>query len=77
MDEQCSICKNYYEVCSTCKERGMKLMGCVEDKQRGWHDNGGYLPDADEKNEKYAGSWLKWKNEKKLWIKYVVNNVDV
>ena len=67
MDEQCSICKNYYEVCSTCKERGMKLKGCVEDKQRGWHDNGGYLPDADEKNEKYADSW----------IKYVVNNVDV
>ena len=43
----------------------MKLKGRVEDKQRGWHDNGGYLPDADEKQEKYAGSWLKWKNEKK------------
>ena len=52
-------CKNYYEVCSNCKKYGENLKGCVEDKKRGWHDNGGYLPDADEKN---AGSWLKWKN---------------
>ena len=62
MDEKCSICKNYYEVCPTCKVRGVKLKGCVEDKTQGWHDNGGYLPDPDEKKEKSAGSWLKWKN---------------
>ena len=63
MDEKCSICKNYNEVCPTCKKYG-QLKGCVEDKKSGWHDNGGYVPDPDEKKQN-TGSWLKWKNEKK------------
>ena len=64
MEKQCNICKNYYEVCSSCKKYGENLKGCVEDKQRGWHDNGGYVKDEDEKKQN-TGSWLKKKNEKK------------
>ena len=64
MEKQCNICKNYYEVCSSCKKYGENLKGCVEDKKPGWHDNGGYVPDKDEKKQN-TGSWLKKKNEKK------------
>ena len=60
MDEKCSICANYYEVCASCKARGVNLKGCVEDKKQGWHDNGGYVSDADEK-KKSTGSWVKSK----------------
>ena len=58
MDEKCSICANYYEVCPNCKKEWVKLKGCVEGKKSGWHDNGGYVPDSDEK-KKSTGSWLK------------------
>ena len=64
MDHKCSICANYYETCSSCKERGVKLKGCVEDKGEGWHDNGGYLEDSDEQ-KKSTGSWMKWRNDDK------------
>jgi hypothetical protein len=40
MDEKCSICANYYEVCPNCKKEWVKLKGCVEGKKSGWHDNG-------------------------------------
>ena len=33
-------------------------------KKSGWHDNGGYVPDSDEKKQS-TGSWLKSKNEQK------------
>lgn len=59
MEKQCDVCKNYYEVCPTCKKYG-QLKGCVEDKKSGWHDNGGYVPDPDEKKQN-TGSWLKKK----------------
>jgi len=36
------------------------MKGCLEDKKQVWHDNGGYVPDADEKKGN-TGSWLKWK----------------
>jgi hypothetical protein len=64
MDERCSICANYYEVCPNCKKEWVKLKGCVEGKKSGWHDNGGYVPDSDEKKQS-TGSWLKSKNEQK------------
>ena len=64
MDEKCSICANYYEVCPSCKVHGVKLKGCVEDKKPGWHDNGGYVSAPDEEKQS-TGSWLKSKNEKK------------
>ena len=53
MDEKFSICANYYEVCPNCKKEWVKLKGCVEDKKSGWHDNGGYVPDSDEKKTEY------------------------
>ena len=64
MDQKCTICQNYYEVCPNCKKNGEKLKGCVEDKDRGWQDNGGYVSDGNEKKES-TGSWVKWKNDKK------------
>ena len=64
MDQKCAICSNYYEVCPTCKVRGVKLKGCVEDKECGFHDNGGYVTDSDEK-KKSTGSWMKWRNDDK------------
>ena len=33
MDEKCSICANYYEVCPNCKKEWVKLKGCVEDSK--------------------------------------------
>ena len=64
MDHKCSVCSNYYEVCSSCLKSGVKLRGCVEDKKQGWHDNGGFVSDSNEK-EKNTGSWMKWKNDEK------------
>ena len=63
MDEKCSVCSNVYEICGSCRKFG-QLKGCTEDKKQGWHDNGGYQPDPDEKNQS-TGSWLKEKNDKK------------
>ena len=60
MSEQCQICSNHYEVCSSCKKAPTKMKGCVEDKKTGWHDNGGYMKDS-EKDQK-TGSWSKEKN---------------
>ena len=36
------------------------MKGCVEDKSKGFHDNGGYLKDAEKQLN--TGSWLKEKN---------------
>ena len=36
------------------------MKGCVEDKQSGFHDNGGYLKDSEKEHN--TGSWLKEKN---------------
>ena len=54
MDENCSVCVNYHEVCPTCKKNGVKIKGCVEDKKQHWHDNGGYVRDPDDKQFTYC-----------------------
>ena len=41
------------------------MKGCViEDKKHGWHDNGGYVEDPNDKQSNFR-SWMKEKNEKK------------
>ena len=40
------------------------MKGCVEDKSKAFHDNGGYIKDAEQQLN--TGSWLK---EKKFWSK--------
>ena len=62
--KKCSICSQDYEVCKNCEKYG-QMKGCVvEDKTKGWHDNGGYVEDPNDKPSN-SGSWMKGKNEKK------------
>ena len=65
MDKKnCSVCSQDYEVCKNCEKYG-QMKGCVvEDKTQGWHDNGGYVEDPNDKPSN-SGSWMKRENEKK------------
>ena len=49
MDKKnCSVCSQDYEVCKNCEKYG-RMKGCVvEDKEQGWHDNGGYVEDPND-----------------------------
>ena len=62
MDKKnCSVCSQTYEFGKNCG----RMNGCVvEDKKQGWHDNGGYVEDPNDKPSN-SGSWMKGKNEKK------------
>ena len=60
ISQQCKICNNHYEVCSSCRSFSTKMKGCVEDKSKAFHDNGGYIKDAEQQLN--TGSWLKEKN---------------
>ena len=62
--KKCPICSQDYEVCKNCEKYG-KLKGCVtEDKTGGWHDNGAYVEDPNDKPSN-SGSWMKGEKEKK------------
>ena len=63
MSRRCSICQNLYEIC---EQSSRRLVGCVELKVEGFHDNGGFEGDAPEHRVVESGSWLREESSKKV-----------
>ena len=64
MDKKnCSVSSKDYEVCKNGEKYG-QMKGCVVEDTQGWHDNGGYVEDPNDKPSN-SGSCMKGKNEKK------------
>ena len=58
MSRRCSVCGNLYEICLSCEKAPRRLTGCVESKHDGYHDNGGFEADKQDKISE-SGSWIK------------------
>ena len=66
MSKRCSVCQNLYEICVSCKQSSHRLVGCLEQKAQGFHDNGGFEGDVSVQNGGESGSWIKEESSKQV-----------
>ena len=66
MSKRCSVCQNLYEICVSCEQSSRRLVGCVEQKAQGFHDNGGFEGDVSEHKGGESGSWIKEESSKQV-----------
>ena len=68
MSKRCSVCQNLYEICVSCEQSSRRLVGCVEQKAQGFHDNGGFEGDVSVQKGGSLAAGLKRKARSKLMI---------
>ena len=66
MSRRCSVCNNLYEICESCEKAPRRLVGCVEWKRDGYHDNGGFEADDPKDKVMESGSWIKEESNDKV-----------
>ena len=66
MSERCRVCQNLYEICVSCEQSSCRLVGCVEQKSHGFHDNGGFEGDVSVQKGGESGRWTKEESSKQV-----------